>query len=77
MPVLEKLLGQKQTLPKRKIDNLAAFSAAFPQAAEVIIDGNAPFSGLTSTRRNVNTILAKRSDTHEKRLSSWIKRGEC
>jgi hypothetical protein len=39
MPVLEKLLGQKLMLPKRKIRCMEEFAAAFPQALEVIIDG--------------------------------------
>jgi hypothetical protein len=39
MPLLEKALGQKCVLPKRKIDSLEAFRAAFPQAREVCVDG--------------------------------------
>jgi hypothetical protein len=39
MPLLEELLGHNLMLPKRKIDSMEAFIAAFPQAVEVIIDG--------------------------------------
>lgn len=39
MPVLEKLLGQKQVLSKRKIRTVEEFAAAFPQTVEVIVDG--------------------------------------
>lgn len=39
MPVLEKLLGQKLALPKRKINSMESFAAAFPQAVEVMLDG--------------------------------------
>jgi hypothetical protein len=39
LPLLEKALGQKLMLPKRKIRSMAEFYAAFPQAREVCIDG--------------------------------------
>jgi len=39
MPLLEKVLGQRHALPKRKIRSLAEFCAAFPGAREVIVDG--------------------------------------
>jgi hypothetical protein len=39
MPLLEKALGEKCVLPRRKIDSLAAFHAAFPKAREVCLDG--------------------------------------
>ena len=39
MPLLEELLGQKLMFPKRKIDSMEAFIAAFPQAVEVSVDG--------------------------------------
>jgi hypothetical protein len=39
LPLLEKALGQRQALPRRKIRSLAEFCAAFPNAREVIVDG--------------------------------------
>ena len=39
LPLLEKALGQKMALPKRSIRSLEEFRAAFPQAAEVCLDG--------------------------------------
>ena len=73
MPVLEKLLGQKLALPKRKIRNVEEFVAAFPQAKEVIIDGmERPVQRAKKKRRNASTIRAKRRGTHERRLLSWM-----
>jgi hypothetical protein len=37
--VLEKILGKKQVLPKRKISNAKEFFEAFPDAKEIFIDG--------------------------------------
>jgi hypothetical protein len=39
MPLLEKALGQRLVLPRRKIRSMAEFHAAFPNAREVIVDG--------------------------------------
>jgi len=39
LPLLEKALGQKGVLPKRRIGSLGEFRAAFPEAAEVCFDG--------------------------------------
>ena len=39
LPLLERALGQRQLLPKRKIRSMAEFRAAFPQAREVLLDG--------------------------------------
>jgi hypothetical protein len=73
MPVLEELLGQKLALPKRKIRNMEEFSAAFPQAAEVIIDGTErPVQRAKKKRRNASTIRAKRRGMHERRFSLWM-----
>ena len=73
MPVLEKLLGQKQVLPKRKIGSMAEFEAAFPQAVEVIIDGmERPVQRAKKKRRSASTIRAKRRGIHERRLSLWM-----
>ena len=73
MPVLEKLLGQKQALPKRRIDSIEAFAAAFPQAVEVIIDGmERPVRRAKKKRRSASTIRAKRRGIHERRLSLWM-----
>jgi len=73
MPVLEKLLGQKLALPKRRIDTIEAFVAAFPDAKEVIIDGmERPVQRAKKKRRSASTTPAKRRGIHEKRLSSWI-----
>jgi hypothetical protein len=73
MPVLEKLLGQKQMLPKRRIGSMAEFAAAFPQAVEVIIDGTErPVRRAKKKRLSASTILAKRRGTHERRLSLWM-----
>ena len=39
LPVLERVLGRQLVLPKRKITSLAEFTAAFPGATEVLVDG--------------------------------------
>ena len=39
MPLLEKALGRRVMLPKRKIRSVEEFRAAFPQAGEVCFDG--------------------------------------
>jgi len=73
MPLLEELLGQKLALPKRKINSMEDFAAAFPQAAEVVIDGmERPVQRPEKKRRNASIIRGKRRGTHEKRWSSWI-----
>ena len=74
MPLLEELLGQKQALPKRRINSMEAFTAAFPQAAEVILDGmERPVRRPKKKRRSASTTRGKRRGTHEKRWSSWIR----
>jgi len=73
MPVLEKLLGHKQALPRRKIRSVAEFAAAFPQAAEVIVDGmERPVQRAKKKRHSASTILGKRRDIHARRLSLWM-----
>jgi hypothetical protein len=73
MPVLEKLLGQKLALPKRKISTVEEFAAAFPEAKEVIIDGvERPVQRAKKKRRSANTTPGKRRGIHEKRLSWWM-----
>jgi hypothetical protein len=72
MPVLEKLLGQKLALPKRKISSMEAFSAAFPQAAEVIPGGTErPVQRPKKKRRSASTFRGRRRGTHARRLSLW------
>ena len=72
MRVLEKLLGQKLALPKRKIRSMEEFAAAFPQAVEVIIDGvERPVQRAKKKRRSASTIQAKRRGIHARRLCSW------
>ena len=39
LPVRERVLGRRLVLPRRKITSLAEFTAAFPGAAEVLVDG--------------------------------------
>jgi len=39
LPLLERALGQKLALPRRSIRSLEEFHAAFPEAAEVCLDG--------------------------------------
>ena len=39
LPVLERVLGRQLVLPQRKITSLAEFTAAFPGATEVLVDG--------------------------------------
>lgn len=39
LPVLEKALGYKQTLPERKLHSLEEFIERFPEVKEVILDG--------------------------------------
>jgi hypothetical protein len=73
MPVLEGLLGQKLALPKRKIGSIEEFVAAFPQAKEVIIDGmERPVHRAKKKRPSASITRAKRTDTHARRLSSWM-----
>jgi hypothetical protein len=73
MPVLEKLPGQRLALPKRRIDSMEAFSAAFPQAAEVILDGTErPVQRPKKKRRSASISLGKRRGTHARRLSLWM-----
>ena len=73
MPVLERLLGQKLALPKRKIHSVEEFASAFPQAVEVIIDGvERPVQRAKKKRRNASTTQAKRRGTHARRLSLWM-----
>jgi len=73
MPVLEKLLGQKMALPKRKIRSMEEFASAFPQAVEVIIDGmERPVQRAKKKRRSASTTRAKRRGTHARRLSLWM-----
>ena len=73
MPVLEELLGQKFALPKRKISSMEEFSAAFPQAVEVILDGmERPIQRPKKKRRNASIIRGKRRGTHARRLSLWM-----
>jgi hypothetical protein len=73
MPVLEKLLGQKLVLPKRKIRCMEEFVAAFPQAVEVFIDGTErPVQRSKKKRRSASTTLGKRRGIHARRLSSWM-----
>jgi len=72
MPVLEELLGQKLALPKRRIGSLQEFAAAFPQAAEVVIDGmERPVRRPKKKRRSASSIPGRRRGTHARRLSSW------
>jgi len=76
MPVLEELLGQKLALPKRRIGSMEEFAAAFPQAAEVILDGmERPVQRAKKKRRNASITRAKRRDTHARRLSLWMGSG--
>ncbi|MCL1888804.1 MAG: transposase family protein [Kiritimatiellaeota bacterium] len=73
MPVLEKLLGQKQALPKRKINSMEEFAAAFPQAVEVILDGmERPVQRPKKKRRSASIFRGKRRGTHARRLSLWM-----
>jgi hypothetical protein len=77
MPVLEELLGQKHALPKRKINSVDAFKAAFPQAVEVILDGmERPIQRPKKKRRNASIIRGKRRGTHARRLSLWMGNAE-
>ena len=39
LPLLEQVLGRQLVLPKRQITSLAEFTAAFPGATEVLVDG--------------------------------------
>ena len=39
LPVRERVLGRQRVLPQRKITSLAEFTAAFPGATEVLVDG--------------------------------------
>ena len=39
LPVLERVLGRQLVLPQRKITSLAEFTAAFPGATKVLVDG--------------------------------------
>ena len=73
MPLLEKLLGQKQHLPKRKINSMEGFAAAFPQTLEVMLDGmDRPVRRSKKKRRSASTTLGKRRATHARRLSLWM-----
>ena len=73
MPVLEELLGQRQALPKRRIGSVEEFAAAFPEAAEVMIDGmERPVQRPKKKRRSTSTTPARRRGTHARRWSSWI-----
>ena len=73
MPVLEELLGQKLALPKRRINSMEEFEAAFPQAREVILDGmERPMQRPKKKRRNASTIQGKRRGTHARRLCLWM-----
>ena len=73
MPLLEKLLGQKQHLPKRKINSMEGFAAAFPQTLEVMLDGmDRPVRRSKKKRRSASTTQGKRRATHARRLSLWM-----
>jgi hypothetical protein len=73
LPVLEKLLGQKLVLPKRKINSMEGFAAAFPQAVEVMLDGmDRPVRRSKKKRRSASTTPGKRRATHARRLCLWI-----
>ena len=73
MPVLEELLGQKLALPKRRISSMEEFAAAFPQAAEVILDGmERPVQRPKKKRHSASIIRGKRRGTHARRFSLWM-----
>ena len=67
MPLLEKALGQKLMLPKRKINSIEGFYAAFPGAREVIVDGmERPRQRPQKKAATVNTTPARRNATRRK-----------
>lgn len=66
MPVLEKLLGQKLALPKRKISTLEEFAAAFPQAVEVIIDGMERPVQRAKKNDAAQALLGQKEEAHTK-----------
>jgi hypothetical protein len=73
LPVLEKLPGQKLALPKRKINSMEGFAAAFPQAVEVMLDGmDRPVRRSKKKRPGASTTLEKRRATHARRLCLWM-----
>jgi hypothetical protein len=73
LPVLEKLLGQKLALPRRRINSMEGFAAAFPQAVEVMLDGmDRPVRRSKKKRPSASTTLGKRRGMHARRLSSWM-----
>jgi len=73
LPLLEELLGEKQVLPKRRIRSMQDFAAAFPAAAEVILDGmERPVQRSKKKRRSGRITVGKRRGTHARRLWEWM-----
>ena len=63
LPLLEQVLGRQLVLPKRQITSLAEFTAAFPGATEVLVDG---------MERPI--LRPKQASTHRKHYSGKKKR---
>jgi hypothetical protein len=67
MPLLEKALGQKLMLPKRKIGTMEEFYAAFPQAKEVCVDGmERPRQRPKKKRVTASTTRGRRNGTRKR-----------
>jgi len=68
LPLLEKALGQRLMLPKRKIDSMEGFYAAFPQAKEVCIDGmERPRQRPKKKAATASTSRGRRGNTRRRR----------